>query len=248
VQLRDPQTKRERHIGYFASEEDAARAYDCAAVQAHGPGAKRNFPGEATSEPPETVGEERKQRSSSRYLGVSWVTARSSFQVGLWDPQTKREQHIGRYASEEDAARAYDCAAVQAHGPSAKRNFPGEDISELPVTVGEEKKRRGSSRYMGVYWDKANSAWRVLLTDPQTKRRQTIGRYASEEDAARAYDCAAVQAHGPDAKRNFPGEDISELPVSRGDESILQVLHARARRTRELPETVGEERKQHTSS
>jgi hypothetical protein len=58
------------------------------------------------------------------------------------DLQTKRKRQIGRYASEEDAARAYDCAAVQARGPGSKRNFPGEDISELPVTVGEERKQQ----------------------------------------------------------------------------------------------------------
>jgi hypothetical protein len=28
--------------------------------------------------------------------------------------------HIGSYASEEDAARAYDCAAVKLHGPEFK--------------------------------------------------------------------------------------------------------------------------------
>jgi hypothetical protein len=43
VFLTNPQTKRQQHVGYFASEDDAARAYDCAAVQAHGSGAKRNF-------------------------------------------------------------------------------------------------------------------------------------------------------------------------------------------------------------
>lgn len=32
-----------QHIGYFASAEDATRAYDRAAVRAYGPGAKRNF-------------------------------------------------------------------------------------------------------------------------------------------------------------------------------------------------------------
>jgi hypothetical protein len=58
VQLKDPQTKRQQHVGYFASEEDAARAYDCAAMQAHGPGAKRNFPGEAIGEPPVSKGQE----------------------------------------------------------------------------------------------------------------------------------------------------------------------------------------------
>jgi hypothetical protein len=53
-----------------------------------------------------------------------------------------------------------------------------------------------------------------MARDPQTKCTRSIGCYASEEDAARAYDWAAVQAHGPDAKRNFPGETISELPES----------------------------------
>jgi hypothetical protein len=78
--------------------------------------------------------------------------------VHLVDTQTKRKQYIGSYASEEDAARAYDCAAVQAHGPGAKRNFPDEAISELLVTVGEEQKQRSSSRYIGVCWNKASSS------------------------------------------------------------------------------------------
>jgi hypothetical protein len=49
------------------------------------------------------------------------------------DPQTKRQRHIGRYASEEDAARAYDYATVQAHGPGTKRNFLGEADAEQPA-------------------------------------------------------------------------------------------------------------------
>jgi hypothetical protein len=74
------------------------------------------------------------------------------------DPQTKRRRNIACYASEEDATRAYDCAAVQACGPGAKRNFPGEAISELPVTLEEERKQRTSSRYIGVTWDRARSS------------------------------------------------------------------------------------------
>jgi hypothetical protein len=218
VSVTDPQTKRSRYVGCFASEEDAARAYDCAAVQAHGPGAKRNFPDVAISELPATVGGERKQRTSSRYLGVSWHKATSSWAVSLTDPQTKRRQSVGYFASEEDAARAYDCAAVQAHGPASKRNFPAEAISKPPVTKGDERKQCNSSRYLGVSWHKATSSWAVSLTDPQTKRRQSVGYFASEEDAARAYDCAAVQVNGPASKRNFPGEAISEPPVSLGEQ------------------------------
>jgi hypothetical protein len=223
VTVREPETKRNRYVGGYASEEDAARAYDCAAVKAYGSGAKRNFPGEVVSELPETVGEtrkvERKQRSSSRYIGVAWDKASSAWLVQLYEPRTQRSRYVGGYASEEDAARAYDCAAVKAHGPGANRNFPGEVVSEPPVTVGEtrkeERKQRCTSRYIGVTWNKAgsSSSCRVQLYDPQIKRSRCVGSYASEEDAARACDFAAVQAHGPGAKRNFPGEAISEAPA-----------------------------------
>jgi hypothetical protein len=152
-------------------------------------------------------------------IGVSWRKATSAWCVMLSDPQIKRQRYIGCYEAEEDAARAYDCAAVQALGSGAERNFPGEVISELPVTVGEEQKQRSSSRYKGVIWDKASSSWNVRLwLGPQAKRNRYVGSYASEEDAARAFDCAAVQAHGPGAKRNFPGEAICEMPVRVGEE------------------------------
>jgi hypothetical protein len=148
-----------------------------------------------------------------RLLGQGQVCMK----VRLKDPQTKRQRFIGRYASEEDAARAYDCAAVQAHGPDAKRNFPGEAISELPVSLGEERKQRSSSRYIGVCWYKARSVWCAYMKDPETKRRLHIGTYVSEEDAARAFDCAAVKAHGPGARRNFPGEAINDAPEAMGE-------------------------------
>jgi hypothetical protein len=68
----------------------------------------------------------------------------------------------------QDAARAHDNAAVQTHRPGAKRNFPDEDISELPATVGEEQKQRGTSRYLGFSSNKASSSWKVLLKDKNT--------------------------------------------------------------------------------
>jgi hypothetical protein len=112
--MTDPQTKRDRFVGYFPSEEDAARAYDCAIVKAHGPGAKRNFPGEAVSEPPQTKGSKRKSPdavtgtgnglglgalrgqykkrrvSSSPYLGVSWIKKVKKWQAQLMDPWSMR--------------------------------------------------------------------------------------------------------------------------------------------------------------
>ncbi|KAG1665397.1 hypothetical protein FOA52_015807 [Chlamydomonas sp. UWO 241] len=72
----------------------------------HGQGAMRNLPGEAISELPATLTEPKKQRNSSRYLGVFWSKASSVWSVCLRDPQTKRSRHVGSFSSEEDAARA----------------------------------------------------------------------------------------------------------------------------------------------
>jgi hypothetical protein len=213
VQLTEPPTKlglwvvlqHPQHIGCFASEEDAARAYDCAAVQAHGPGTKRNFPDEVPDEQhtcklPVAVGEERTQRSRG-------TTSDPPVTVGAERTQRSREtiNELPVSRGEERTQRSR------------------ETISDTPAAVGEERKLKKSSRYVGVSWHKATSLCgrtrgRVRLWDPQTKSERQIGRYACEEDAARAYDDAAVQAHGPGARRNFPGEDISELPVSRGEE------------------------------
>jgi hypothetical protein len=162
----------------------------------------------------------RSQGLRLRDIGVSWHKGSSIWRVQVRDPQTKNQRHIGSFASEEDAARAYDCAAVQAHGPGAKRNFLGEANSELPVAVGEEQKQRSSSRFIGVSWHKSSSSWQVQVRDPQTKRSRHVGSFASEEDAARAYDCAAVQAHGPGAKRNFPPASIDTNHVSGDDGDI----------------------------
>ncbi|KAG1666394.1 hypothetical protein FOA52_006503 [Chlamydomonas sp. UWO 241] len=147
AKLKDPKTKRRRqYMGSYASEEDAARAYDCAAVKLHGPyWPKRNFPDEVISKPPVSLGaKQRESEASSFHIGVTWHKAASAWVATLYKPQRK---HIGLYTSEVDAARAYDCAAVELHGPGyAKRNFPGEVISEPPVSLGAKRRKRKASQ------------------------------------------------------------------------------------------------------
>jgi hypothetical protein len=130
----------------------------------------------------------RRRHQSSRYLGVSWDKTKSSWRAVL----SKHNLFIGRYNSEEDAARAYDFAAVQARGPGAKRNFPGEAISEPPVSKGEEKRQKSSSRYLGVIWDKAKSSWKVQMMDPQQAAHWVLLLRGGRSTGVRPCGCAGA--------------------------------------------------------
>jgi hypothetical protein len=90
--------------------------------------------------------------------------------------------------------------------------LPGAAVEEQGQEPAKRQRPLTSFGYIGCSWHNTTFSWGVQLTDPQTKRNQSKGYFASEEDAARAYDFAAVQAHGPGAKRNFAGEDIGDLP------------------------------------
>lgn len=66
-------------------------------------------------------------------------------------------------------------------------------------------KRNGVSKYKGVCWDKSRSCWKSEIRI--THKRKYIGRFCSEEEAAKAYDKAARFYFGEFAYLNFPMED-----------------------------------------
>lgn len=62
--------------------------------------------------------------------------------------------------------------------------------------------RGTTSRYRGVFWDKARNRWRVSI---QVRgRNNNIGRFTDETEAAKRYDVAAREAFGEFATLNFP--------------------------------------------
>ena len=68
---------------------------------------------------------------TSRFLGVCWDKSRNKWlaQIRAGQPVTgplSRRIHLGRYADEADAARAYDVAALEYFGDFASFNFPRE--------------------------------------------------------------------------------------------------------------------------
>lgn len=59
---------------------------------------------------------------SSRYKGVGWLTGQRKWRAYI--KIDGKSIHLGLFTSEEDAARAYDFAAIAAWGEFACLNFP----------------------------------------------------------------------------------------------------------------------------
>lgn len=60
------------------------------------------------------------------------------------------------------------------------------------------RRRASTSKFKGVYFDSSRRRWSVRV------QRRFVGRYLSEEEAARAYDRVARDVFGDFARLNFP--------------------------------------------
>lgn len=95
-----------------------------------------------------------------------------------------------------------------------------------PATTAENNRNKanhGRSRFRGVSWRARQSIWVSAI---KTNKKVTfLGCYKNEEDAARAYDVAAIEQHGNFARTNFPRSDyeariksaLVEVPAVKGE-------------------------------
>jgi len=67
-------------------------------------------------------------------------------------------------------------------------------------------KKETTSKHKGVHKTKHLIAkpWRATITDPATSKYLHIGYYATEDEAAKAYDAKATELNGQFVYRNFP--------------------------------------------
>lgn len=77
--------------------------------------------------------------------------------------------------------------------------------TENARNCGPHKRRNGSSQYKGVSLFRPTGKWRaeIRVDTPKGKRSLHLGYFASEVEAAKAYDDAARQHHGEFAYLNF---------------------------------------------
>jgi len=134
-----------------------------------------------------------------------------------WSAQlgTGHKMHfLGRYETERQAAIAYDRAARHYLGDEAKLNLAATsrrlkpaDAAALRAEAHAELKKTMHSRFHGV--SRHGKLWSAAIVHRYRVHR--LGSFASDEEAAVAYDKAAVRLHGAKAKLNFHPQTGQEL-------------------------------------
>jgi len=166
--------------------------------------------------------------SCVRYVGVKWDRRHKQWRSSV--VVDGKQEALGLFASEIDAAKAYDAAAAKHNKPL---NFvggadPGDGSAASSGDVSQRNKPV-SSNYVGVSFNRKNQKWLTQITE--SGKQVYLGSFNTELEAARKYDEAAAELgkplnlpdEGSNAKRAVKGKARAE---SEGTESCSGVNSA----------------------
>ncbi|GLU13034.1 hypothetical protein SLE2022_296830 [Rubroshorea leprosula] len=179
---------------------------------------------------------------TSIYRGVTRHRWTGRYEAHLWDNSCRREGqarkgrqvYLGGYDKEEKAARSYDLAALKYWGPTATTNFPisnyTKELEEMKHVTKQEfiaslrRKSsgfsRGASIYRGVTRHHQQGRWQARIGRVAGNKDLYLGTFATEEEAAEAYDIAAIKFRGMNAVTNF---EMSRYDVEAIAKSALPI-------------------------
>ncbi len=147
--------------------------------------------------------QKRNSKNTTGHKGVSYDKRRNKFTASIHI--SGKQIHLGRFASVEDAAKAYEDAAARHFGEFSYSH----SVAAAPsVSVVDDMAVTGrptySSRYRGVSWRKRAGMW--VANIGVNGKIVHLGLFAVERDAAAAYNQAAIKYYGDNAKLNQLGE------------------------------------------
>ncbi|KAM7251799.1 hypothetical protein ACFE04_023682 [Oxalis oulophora] len=191
---------------------------------------------------------------TSQYRGVTRHRWTGRYEAHLWDNSCKKEGQTrkgrqGGYDMEEKAARAYDMAALKYWGPSTHTNFPLDDYTKVIEDMKNMSRQeyvahlrrkssgfsRGASIYRGVTRHHQHGRWQARIGRVAGNKDLYLGTFSTQEEAAEAYDVAAIKFRGVNAVTNF---DIVRYDVERIMESNTLLAGEHARRNKEITPVI----------
>lgn len=147
---------------------------------------------------------QQRRTETSRHKGVMWDPRRGRWAAVIC--KGKKAVQIAQFDDAEAAAIAYDRVALAWFGHDIERNFPQKRLRPASVEEMREWARQlwklsKASMYRGVTIDKRSGQW--IAQASKEGEHHYLGTYASEIEAARAYDLAAKKLWGGRAVLNF---------------------------------------------
>src|SRR3990167_3193433 len=149
----------------------------------------------------------------SRISGYSWFTHRERNQFYAWayaGGGRKRREYIRMHQLILARQGTVEVDHINGDGLDNRRHNL-RYATRHQNSMNMRKHSHGSSRFKGVCWDRntrGRKKWLAQITS--NYKRIFLGRYLDEEQAARAYDEAALRHFKQFARLNFPAE-MAEL-------------------------------------
>ncbi|KAK8946430.1 AP2-like ethylene-responsive transcription factor BBM2 [Platanthera zijinensis] len=187
---------------------------------------------------------------TSIYRGVTRHRWTGRYEAHLWDNSCRREGQSrkgrqGGYDKEDKAARAYDLAALKYWGATTTTNFPvnnyEKELEEMKNMTRQEyvaslrRKSsgfsRGASIYRGVTRHHQHGRWQARIGRVAGNKDLYLGTFSTQEEAAEAYDIAAIKFRGLNAVTNF---DMSRYDVKSILESSTLPIGGAAKRLKDV--------------